>query len=295
MTLHDASPSLQLVARSSGIDPEIAVRGAGVSRRWAAARWRRRVAQLERPERLHDHLLSYCLRGGGRSSIGVDGRWLHCQHAAGGLMLLPAGSAVQWTMEAPSEALHLHLYIPADALPAGGLAPTADLHDPWLDGFFRLLRAELDAPSASPLGEDASNALLEAAAPLLLQHLSASLCATGSSDHLHRVSALRPTLLRRVEQHVDDRLAEDIPLATLAALAGLSVDHFVRSFHEAVGQTPHQWVLERRLDRAQALLREATLPIAEVARRCGFASASHFSTTFRHRFGRTPSDFRRRC
>jgi AraC family transcriptional regulator len=63
-------------------------------------------------------------------------------------------------------------------------------------------------------------------------------------------------------------------------------------FRESFGVPPHRYLLARRLVRAQQLLKQTTLPLGEVALACGFASASHFSTTFRNALGATPGEYR---
>lgn len=292
MHVHDTAkqpgPSvMELVTRSSDAAPEAVARDdVGVS----AALWRRHAASLTRTERLREHLLSYCLRGGGRATLLVDGQPLRSLQPAGMLLLLPAGSAVQWQLDAPGEALHLHLYLAPQLLADMTLQPVVDRHDPWLDGFFRLLAADLELNA--PRSEQAGSALLHALVPLVVERLRRWHPARRPGER-GAVNALRPTLLRRVESHVDAHLAEALPIPALAALTGLSVDHFTRAFQQAVGEPPHRWLLERRLDRAHALLRETILPIAEIAHECGFASASHFAASFRRRYGRSPGHYRR--
>jgi AraC family transcriptional regulator len=75
-------------------------------------------------------------------------------------------------------------------------------------------------------------------------------------------------------------------------VAGISPNYFASAFHQTTGFTPHQYVSHRRIERAQQLLTEADLPIAEVAYRCGFTSQSQFTTLFRPFTGVTPGRFR---
>jgi AraC family transcriptional regulator len=81
-------------------------------------------------------------------------------------------------------------------------------------------------------------------------------------------------------------------LAKLAALVRLSEDHFVRAFKAAVGQTPHPYVLARRIAQAQCLLERGALPVAGVAQAVGFRGASHFAASFRRLVGTSPSVWR---
>jgi hypothetical protein len=73
------------------------------------------------------------------------------------------------------------------------------------------------------------------------------------------------------------------------ALAALS---FVQLFRQSTGQSPHQYVLNQRIDRAKRLLKNQTLSMLDIAVLLGFANAGHFSRVFRRITGWTPSDFR---
>jgi AraC family transcriptional regulator len=97
----------------------------------------------------------------------------------------------------------------------------------------------------------------------------------------------------RIEEHVRAHLADAIHLASLAEIANMSVDHFLRSFRAATGTTPYQYILGLRLAKASTMLRETVVPIATIATQCGFHGASHFSVAFSDRFGTRPSQYRR--
>jgi AraC family transcriptional regulator len=98
---------------------------------------------------------------------------------------------------------------------------------------------------------------------------------------------------RLVAQHVEDHLAEGLPVSRLAKLARLSRYHFSRSFRHSFGLSPHRYQLHRRAERAKTLLANPTLSITDIALDLGFREASTFSTTFRRLVGRTPTDYRR--
>lgn len=104
---------------------------------------------------------------------------------------------------------------------------------------------------------------------------------------------LAPARLARVRDWVAAHLAEPFGLAAMAESAGLSPFHFSRAFKAATGQTPRAYVMARRLDQARELLADPTLPLAEVAQRCGFADQAHFTTQFRRAAGITPGMWRR--
>ncbi|HTV20864.1 MAG TPA: AraC family transcriptional regulator [Polyangiaceae bacterium] len=99
---------------------------------------------------------------------------------------------------------------------------------------------------------------------------------------------------QRLVAFIEEHLGSDIGIATLAALAGYSPDHFARLFKQGFGLSPYQYILQRRIERAKSLLRDRTHSIAKVAMLCGFASQAHFHTTFKARTGVTPGVYRRR-
>jgi AraC family transcriptional regulator len=98
--------------------------------------------------------------------------------------------------------------------------------------------------------------------------------------------------LRKVEDHVREHLAEEIPVEQLAQLAGLSPFHFSRMFKEATGTPPHQYVTRERITRAQQAIRETSRSLIEIGMDAGFTSPSHFAKVFRRVTGVTPTAFR---
>ena len=87
--------------------------------------------------------------------------------------------------------------------------------------------------------------------------------------------------------------AEDARLADLAAAVGLSERHLCTAFQVSTGRPPHRWLLDRRVERAKALLEaEPSRRVTEVALACGFTSSAHFATVFRRAMGKAPSAWR---
>ena len=85
-----------------------------------------------------------------------------------------------------------------------------------------------------------------------------------------------------------------IDLAALAAVAGISKYHFQRLFRATYGRSPATYLTERRIERAQDLLRATNLTVTEVCHAVGFSSLGSFSSRFRELVGETPSEFQRR-
>lgn len=105
---------------------------------------------------------------------------------------------------------------------------------------------------------------------------------------------LPPWKEQQVTALMQSELSRKLPVAHLAAAAGLSVRHFSRAFRLATGRSPHRYLLELRLGKARALLLNPTVPLHEVALACGFADQSHFSRTFQSSEQLTPACWRRR-
>jgi AraC family transcriptional regulator len=98
--------------------------------------------------------------------------------------------------------------------------------------------------------------------------------------------------LRAVVEYVEEHLDAGLTLEQMAAVARLSVYHFARQFKAATGLPPHQYVLARRVEQAQQLLREGDLSLAEIAACAGFSDQSQFCHHFKRLVGVTPGQFR---
>jgi AraC-like DNA-binding protein len=100
--------------------------------------------------------------------------------------------------------------------------------------------------------------------------------------------------LLRVRDLIDRAYASPLDVPALARSAHVSEAHFSRSFRAAFGQTPHQYLLSRRMERAKALLRRAELSVTDVCVAVGFSSLGSFSTQFRRFVGVSPTTYRER-
>jgi AraC family transcriptional regulator len=104
---------------------------------------------------------------------------------------------------------------------------------------------------------------------------------------------LAPWQQKRVAAYIEERVADDIPLATLAELARLSPYHFCRSFKRSFGMPPHRYHANRRIERAKQLLANRELSVTAIALDIGFSETSTFTATFHRLTGQTPSRYRR--
>lgn len=114
----------------------------------------------------------------------------------------------------------------------------------------------------------------------------------GRTEEERPRAALPAWRLRRVMRHIEDNLAEPITLHDMAAAAGLSRMHFAAGFRAATGLRPHEYLLHRRIERAQALLRDERETPAGVALSVGFQTQAHFTTVFKRICGDTPHRWR---
>jgi transcriptional regulator GlxA family with amidase domain len=103
---------------------------------------------------------------------------------------------------------------------------------------------------------------------------------------------LPPRALRRVREYIDAHLNENIGIRVLATTVGLSMYHFARAFKQSMGVTPHDYIVQCRVRRAQELLAGTDLPLSEIALASGFADQSHCARRFREHLGVTPSGYR---
>ncbi|MCI5779299.1 MAG: AraC family transcriptional regulator [Lentisphaeria bacterium] len=103
-----------------------------------------------------------------------------------------------------------------------------------------------------------------------------------------------PDILHKLHQYCLVHLARDIPVADMAAFAGYSRSHFCRVFRERTGKSPHEYLLELRMQTAMRKLQHENLSVKEAAENCGFADSGYFCRVFRRFYGATPARFRLR-
>jgi AraC family transcriptional regulator len=99
---------------------------------------------------------------------------------------------------------------------------------------------------------------------------------------------------QKLMQYIDEYLAEDVSLSSLAELVHLSPYHFSRMFKQSFDTTPHRYLTSQRIERAKSLLAARKLSVTEVALNVGFSETSSFTSAFRKVTGETPTDYRRR-
>ena len=98
--------------------------------------------------------------------------------------------------------------------------------------------------------------------------------------------------LRRIKELVQAKMEDDLSLDEMAQSVGLSTAHFARMFRKSTGETPHQFVLRQRIERAKAMLRAPEARVLDVAVACGFKTQQHFAQVFRDLCRVSPTEYR---
>jgi AraC family transcriptional regulator len=104
---------------------------------------------------------------------------------------------------------------------------------------------------------------------------------------------LSPWQIRKVTSFIEANLDRSIRNDELAGLARLNTSHFGRAFRNSFGEPPHEYVIRRRVERAQGLMLSTNAPLSEIALDCGLADQSHLTRLFRRMVGQSPRDWRR--
>jgi AraC-like DNA-binding protein len=159
------------------------------------------------------------------------------------------------------------------------------------DVFFYLKRFMNECDCAVPDETNGDVSPLAAALEEPIAHLLArGLAGEGGSKAAAAQGAISAEILRAVE-HVERQYADQLSATALAAIAGLSVSAFSRRFHEEMGVSPAEYVIEARIRKAKIMLDDPSRSVTDVALACGFYDASHFSSCFLKHVGINPKRY----
>lgn len=241
------------------------------------------------------HLLH--LNTGGPSSTDwrVDGKNLSAIDQTGAFSLLPAGvpSLVRLKHKTGGIVLEIDPLQLQRTLAEAGAGDKIELKPVFAapDRQIALLLTAMreDIASGAPAGKLYGESIGNAVATYLAQRYSGT-----APKLLVYKGGLSRSQLNRVFEYIEEHLAEGVGLSDLAAAAELSVYHFARQFRQSTGMAPHQYVLQRKIERAKETLRDPRKSILEASARVGFDDQSHFTKTFRRLVGITPTEFRSR-
>lgn len=112
-----------------------------------------------------------------------------------------------------------------------------------------------------------------------------------SKPNRKRLSLPEKTL-KAIVNHIESEISTAISVSEMAEIATQSRFHFARTFRASTGRSPHSYILDSRLRRAELLLSETSASLSQIANDSGFNSQSHFTTTFKKRIGITPGQYR---
>ncbi|MGK7955372.1 MAG: AraC family transcriptional regulator [Crocosphaera sp.] len=165
------------------------------------------------------------------------------------------------------------------------LMPQFQVHDCHIRGITTMLLEECQQ-------EISKNQLyLDSLANILAVNLIRNHCTTKPILPLYQ-GGLSPYQLSQIFDYIDAHLDQNLKLENLAKLLDLSQFHFSRLFKQSVGLSPHQYLIEQRIERAKQLLKKTNQSILDIALNCGFSSHSHLSKQFRQVTGMTPKAYR---
>jgi AraC family transcriptional regulator len=165
------------------------------------------------------------------------------------------------------------------------LVPSLPRPDPLIQQIGLTLKSELEMNGGVDrlYVESLVNCL---AVHLLTKYAAAPLTLSPPEGRLSQAA------LKQVIAYINNHLEQDLKLADLAALVGMSGCYFAWLFKQTAGVSPHQFIIQRRLVRSQQLLKQSEAAIADIAVQCGFSSQSHLTRLFRKHLGTTPKTYR---
>ncbi len=225
--------------------------------------------------------------------VKVNGKFSRQQMIPGNVCITPVQHfhGIRWQSEMEVLTMTLEPSFVMEALQESvnpervGLIMHRGQSDPLIREILLALKVELEVgcPSGWLYGEAMGTAL---AVHLLKTYTTLQSTSFQSGDRLPQHK------LTQVLEYIQVHLAQDIRLADLAALTGMSHYHFCRLFKHSLEVTPHQYIMQQRIERSKQLLKQKDLAIADIALMCGFKTQSHLTTLFRKSTGITPRSFR---
>jgi len=212
------------------------------------------------------------------------------------LTLSAGGHATYWAHNGHPQILQVYLrqslFTDAVSELYGGdpakaqIVPRFAILDPLLEQLALAIISELQS-------RDSKDGLyVDTLSQMIAVHL-ARLHSTNARPARTTAPAIANWKMRRLKEYIQNNLDQDLSLDALAAEVTISPLYLSHAFKAAFGRSPHQYVLERRIERAKELLRNGDLPVAEIALATGFSSQSHLSSWFSRSVGMSPGTYRR--
>lgn len=223
-----------------------------------------------------------------------NGRSSTCMMVRGSVQIVPAGTESIWRHQDGAD--HMHILLTSELLQQGGAdhdQPPLELldqfstQDPRIEHISSALLTEVLEGGAT------GRLYVEGLAHALAAHLLHAYT-QPSRPRSKIIKGLPASLFQRITSLIEDRLTDDLSLAELAFEVNLSPSHFLSLFRKTTGLSPHQYIVRRRLEHAQHLLRSTRLSIGEIAAAVGFYDQSHLFRQMRRVMGVTPTYIRER-
>jgi len=244
----------------------------------------------------HEHpeaFLHLVLRGAVKYEVNTRGQNLRFTSHPGTIFLLPRGTVdeVIWTGPTQRVAVAMHTSLLTHALEQTAHQTEVELTEHWdlMDRHISALLLEMmaDLDDNSPAGTIYGESLANALAVYLLKRYAVRPIVPVTYKR-----GLTGNRLKRVLDYIEANLDENISLAQLAAIAGMSPHYFSELFKLSTGRAPHNYVLMQRIERAKQQLRDPKRSIIDAGLDAGFQNPSHFARMFRKLEGTTPSTYR---
>lgn len=156
--------------------------------------------------------------------------------------------------------------------------------DALLQGIVAAMREEVE------MGKIGGHLLIDSLKNTLAIHLLRNYCTTQPKLSRY-ANGLSKATLQQLREYIHNHLDQDVKLLELATIAQMSPYHFLRLFKQSMGVTPHQYILQRRIEKVKHMLQHSELSMADIAARVGFCDQSHLTCCFKRLLGKTPKQF----
>ena len=212
------------------------------------------------------------------------------------ICLTPGEAATRWEHRGHPEILQVYLRASIYQATVGEiyncdtsaaeLVPRFAVLDPMLEQIAIALTTALrDGTSEDGL-------YIDTLAQMMAVHLARAHSSRSRPVRMPAVQTMPGWRMRRVIDYIEEHLDGDLSLEAMAAEVEISAIYLARAFKAAIGQSPHRYVLSRRVERAKELLRNTEMPVVDVALSAGFSSQSHLSYWFQRYVGVSPAAYR---
>ena len=248
------------------------------------------VCEMEVPA-LSDHWLNLPLGNPAQLAQKRDDRFHESIVQEGHSIFVPAGQPSYWRGEASeTDETMLHIHLNPELVRQ--VAETSELAQIDLVNCFSKYDLRLHQIAMLFLSELKSDGIMgqlyvESLTQVLIIHLLRHY-STSTQNVVPKHGSLTTSQVRQAIDYVQAHLDQDLSLAQIAAAISISPTYFSRLFKRATGSSPHQYVIQQRVERAKELLKTTDLAIANVALQVGFSSQSHLTQHFRRLTGVTP-------